>query len=309
MSFKRIVSALVLFAASSGASLLAQGEGEPPVVTYSSPRTSAEWIEVGGTKVAVDKGAEWRGVKVYLSLMWDLIAVDVATQKVLWNADVGAFWNEFTFREIESPRTRNKAWAVELRPGPHAKVGKDERAYYELANGAIIPQKDKAPRGDELKPLTQWHGDQATDGKKLSTIITTAKDWKDVVLNRFFTDPASAPEFKDIDFEKWNAVVCMSGDGHNCAGITATAYESDDQILVRLHHKYYQTAGFDGDGGAEKVRAWGIFLLPKRDPFKTIVIERNAQNLIGGPALWTEIERFKVAPQPADRSGAKEKRK
>lgn len=309
MSFKRIVSALVLFAATSGATLLAQDVGEPPVVTYSSPRTSADWIEVGGAKVAVDKGAEWRGVKVYLSLMWDLIAIDVATQKVLWNADVGAFWNEFTFREIESPKTRTKVWAVELRPGPNAKSGKEERAHYELTTGSMILQKDKTPRGEEVKPLTTWHGDQATDGKKLFTIITTPKDWKEVVIDRFFNDPATAPEFKGLDFEKFIAVVCMSGDGHNCSGITANAYEADDQILVRLHYKYFQTASFGGDGGAKKVRAWGIFLLPKREPFKTIVIEKNKQNLIGGPALWTEIERFKAPPQPADRSGEKEKSK
>lgn len=309
MSFKGIVSALVLFATTSGASLLAQGEGEPPVVTYSSPRTSAEWIEVGGTKVAVDKGAEWRGVKVYLSLMWDLIAVDAEKKTVLWHADVGAFWNEFTFKEIESPRTRNKVWAVELRPGPEAKRGKAERAYYELSTGSIIPQKDKTPRGEELKPLTMWHGDQATDGRKLFTVITTSKDWKEVVLDRFFNDPATAPDFKGLDFEKFIAVVCMSGDGHNCSGITPNAYQADDQILVRLHYKYYQTEGFGGDGGAKKVRAWGIFLLPKREPFKTIVIEKNQQNLIGGPALWTEIERFKAPPQPADRSGEKERAK
>ena len=53
---------------------------------YSSDsRTSTAWIELNGVGVPVDEGVEYDGVKVYVSLMHDVLAVDVASKKVLWS--------------------------------------------------------------------------------------------------------------------------------------------------------------------------------------------------------------------------------
>ena len=88
---------------SAAPALSSQSESkQPPVVTYGTSRESKEWIEIGGSSVAIDHGAEWHGVLVYLSLTFDLVAVDPKTKKAIWHADVGAFWNGFTFKEVEA---------------------------------------------------------------------------------------------------------------------------------------------------------------------------------------------------------------
>ena len=76
----------------------------------------------------------------------------------------------------------------------------------------------------------------------------------------------------------------------NCSGIDASAWEDDQRILVRLREHWFQTEG--PDGGGQKVRPFGIFVLPKREPFKPVVLERNYQNLIGAPPIWKEQGRF-----------------
>src|SRR5262245_60404901 len=104
------VIVMVVLAAASAA------QDTRPSISYGGTRQSKAWIEVGKVSHAVDEGVAWKGVKVYLSLTWNLIGVDEATGKALWEQSVGAFWNEIGFAEVETA-PGVKTWAVELRPG------------------------------------------------------------------------------------------------------------------------------------------------------------------------------------------------
>lgn len=272
----------------------------PPVITYGDARESRDWIDTGRSSVAVDKGVEWQGVKIYLSLTWDLVAVDAASGKTLWAVDVGAFWNVVTFKETPAVDGR-KSWAVELRPGPRVVEGKDRRQYHDLKTGKRVMQDDAKPKGTPLTPLTTWSGRRTKVSKALRTVIDNAADFRQFVVEPYFEGLKGAPEFGTIDFTKHVALVVISADSWNCDGIDATAFEDEDRLLVRLHYRTFQTAG--PGGGGQKVRPFGIFLLPKRDPFRTIVVERNRQNLINGPELWSEFFRFTAIPRPPEQSG------
>src|SRR5262245_38191479 len=121
-------------------------KAEPPSISYGGSRTSTGRIEIADGSVFVDEGVAWKGVKVYLSLDWRLVAVDEASGKALWAQNVGAFWNGFGFKEVETaPGT--KTWAVELRPDPTAHDGADLRQYHDLKTGERVAARDEQPKG------------------------------------------------------------------------------------------------------------------------------------------------------------------
>src|SRR5262245_48746113 len=98
ISASGIVSVLVLVLATSAS--IAQDSR--PSISYAGTRKSTGSIESGNVLHAVDEGVAWKGVKVYLSLTWQLIAVDEASGKTLWDQSVSAFWNEIGFEEVET---------------------------------------------------------------------------------------------------------------------------------------------------------------------------------------------------------------
>jgi hypothetical protein len=278
-------------------SLLLLALQDPPSITYGGTRTSKAWIQTpGGMSVAVDEGVEWQGVKVYLSLTSELIGVDPKTGKAIWAEDVGAFWNRVTFAEIEAEPGK-KIWAVELRPGKDEREGGDKAQHHDLKTGRVIPPKEKPPEGTGFKPRKEWKGAHSQVAARFRLLVGTKENWERVVQRMFEEqkDPAP-PEFGEIDWEKEVVLVVSDGDGWNCDGISCEgAWESESRILVRLRHHYYQTAG--PDGGGVKVRPFGVFVLPRREG-RAIVVERNAQNFIGGPAIWKETWRLDKPAAP-----------
>jgi hypothetical protein len=266
-----------------------------PSISYGSTRESKSWIETPHGNVAVDEGVAFQGVKVYLSLTWDLVATDEKTGKVLWSANVGAFWNEIGFAEVEtSPGV--KTWAVELRPGPRSRQGSELQQHHDLKTGKVIAKPAETPSGTQLDLSRQWTGRWCASEKAIRRIVAGDVDWKASVLDVLFPDGKNAPDFGPIDFEKNIVLVIAMGEISNCSGMDATAWEDDLRVLVRLREHWFQTEG--PDGGAQKVRPFGIFVLPRRDPFKPVIVERNRQHLIGGPAIWKEAFRF-TAPGDA----------
>lgn len=53
-------------------------------------RESTGWLEVDGVQVPVDDGPEAAGTRVHLTPMWDLIAVEASSQRILWRQE----WNK-----------------------------------------------------------------------------------------------------------------------------------------------------------------------------------------------------------------------
>ena len=277
---------------------------EPPSIEYGGSRESSTWVETPVGRVAVDKGVEWQGVKVYLSLTFDLVAVDVKTGKVLWSQMVGAFWSRVGFKLVEvSPG--KKTWAVELEAAPRENREVDTVQYHDLQTGKKldIPGLVPRPSGRPFKPRAEWSGDTCRVGKPFHALISTAEVWEKVKARIFVGKPA---DFGKISFMRWpekpnplgaieSEVVLLisAGDTWNSRGIAwVESYEDEKRILLRVRHEHYQTLG-----GADAVRPWGVFVLPQRE--KAYEVEINVQNYIGGPPVWKKIFRAVALPDPA----------
>lgn len=260
----------------------AQDEASPPSITYVGSRTSSAWIETpSGAQVAVDRGVEWKGVKVYLSLTWELVGVDIESGKALWVENVGTFWNGVGFKQVLTTDGRT-TWAVELRPRALNRHGEDYRQYHNLRTGeklAVPGATGDVPSGKPFEPRAAWLGDQNRIAKPFALVVTTKENWRRLLADLFGASPPH--DFGSIDFEKSVVLVLSWGNGWNCSGIRCVAaYEDEQRILIRTRRSSYQTM----DGG-EKVRPWGIFVLPRRTG-KAYRVEYDAQNLIAGPPIW-----------------------
>ena len=77
-----------------------------------SRRESSGWVEINGTSLPVDDGPEAEGVKVYLTLMFDLVAVDAKSGNVLWHRN----WSKLdpTWKTVS---------IVEFKDGADSKLG------------------------------------------------------------------------------------------------------------------------------------------------------------------------------------------
>lgn len=275
----------------------ALADERPPSIEYGGTRESSRWIELPGHGgVAVDRGVAWKGVKVYLSFTWELVAVDAATEKPLWWRSVSAFWNRVGFKEIEAAGGK-KVWAVELRPARDESEAADRVAYHDLTTGEPIPGPGEAarPAGTPVAPRKVLAGSKGTREAPFRGIVTTAENWKEAA-RRIFGEAAAAEVVGDLGPLGPGEVVLIVYDGatSNCSGIEcAEAYDDGARVLVRLRHGWYQTMG-----GAHLEHPFGIFVLPRHDG-KPYVLERNVQGYIGGPAIWKEDSRLTIAEEMA----------
>jgi hypothetical protein len=280
-------------------SVQAADEPKPPSITYGGNRSSSTWVDTPKGRVAVDEGIEWQGIKVYLSLTWDLVAVDVKTSKTLWSQNVSAFWNGLAIKEVEAEMGK-KTWAVELRTTARDPDVRKLVVYHDLKTGKAITLPGQAEKvaGKAFKLRGVYSGQTSSLDKPFTLVVSTAENWAKV-RTRMFAEgvKASAPEAKDVDFGKEILLVVSYGDSYNCRGLgVAESYEDDKRILVRMHAQTFQTVG--PDGGGVRCRPYGIFVLPRAEK-KAYVVERNRQRYIAGPPLWAEHVRFDALPDAA----------
>ncbi len=299
----RTTLALVLLCAASG-SIRAD---EPPTLRYPAHRASARWIELPtGVSVAVDQGVTWQRVTVYLSLTNELVATDAASGKVLWARHVGAFWNEIAF--AETPRGEGKvAWSVELRPDPRERVGRDERACYDLVTGAPDAPAAAEP-GAAIAVARAWSGEYGRIALPLVALATSAGHWERAAKLVFAGAPPVAAGA--VDFTREVVLIVAAGPSSNCRGFAIDSVrETEGVVRVRIHAHTFQTMG-----GGVATNPWGVFVLPRRA--KAYRIERNAQRYLGGPPLWTpwielaslEAAATQLAERLGDRPAASERR-
>ncbi|MCA8959457.1 MAG: hypothetical protein KDC38_03040 [Planctomycetes bacterium] len=95
-----------------------------------------------------------------------------------------------------------------------------------------------------------------------------------------------------VDFERCCVLTIFHGEGWNSAGLAVESIaELDDRVRFRYDDKSYQTEG--PDGGGERCRVYGFFVLPRTS--KQLVVEQNVQGLIGGEPVWKERATFPEA--------------
>lgn len=265
----------------------------PPSLEYGAQRESTGWIEIPMGKIPVDKGLEWQGIKVYLSMMDILIAVDTTTGRVLWNEMVGAFWNRLAFKEIDIGAS-SRIWAVELRPRRTEKEGADLVQYHDLRSGKLIEPHMAGQGPDVCLPITkEWHGTPSRLDKSFYLVVSTAENWR-TLRSRMFDGLERGPKDEPIDFGREMVVVLSDGDSFNCGGISAAQVdESEDRIRLRVKHHYYQTfrSGNDPAPLRPDDRPYGLIVLPRHEG-KPVLVEYNHQQYIGGPPIWKEKVRL-----------------
>jgi hypothetical protein len=270
---------------------------EPPQIRYGPSRESTGWVAMpGGTQVAVDRGIQWQGVTLYLSLTDDLVAVDSTTGETLWGRSVGAFWKTLGIVALEGEEEGEDdepRWVVELRPAAGSHPGEFLRQLHDLRTGEQLedPALPPPPAGTPFEPRLTGHGSQCTVGEARAQLLDTPEAYarvrKELLGSR---EPSDLPEADDVDFGQEVVLVLCGGETWNSRGLRfVEGYMDDTRVLIRVRHQSYQTMG-----GGDRVRPFGVYVLPKRElPY---VIERNVQGLIGGPPLWKEIHRLDGPP-------------
>lgn len=156
--------------------------------------------------------------------------------------------------------------------------------------GRLLAAEEGRPPA--LRPCVVLTGTDSQVKERSCLRIESQEEWTKV-WRRHRGDDAAAPYdeyfnplgLPGIDFDKYMVVAVFQGEGWNSAGVKAVSIvEEKDRILFRFEGKWYQTAG--PDGGGKKVSVYGFFVLPRTA--KTVVVEENAQGLIGHPPLWKE---------------------
>jgi hypothetical protein len=267
--------------------LLALGAGcggatrrHPPSVTCEGSREFREWVALpDGSKVAVDRGVEWEGVKVYLSLLENLVAIDGASGRTLWSHWVSSFYNRLTIR-LEDGRP-----LVEI--SSSREDGPAE--WYRLRTGEKILAPADTPSGTAVLPLPQWRGRWSKIVRPIALTASTEENWNRVRA-AMFDGIENAPRFEPVDFAKQVVLVVSDGTGWNCGGIAGDAWDDGSKVTVRLKHEFFQTFGGNTD-----VRAFGIFVLPRSER-RTLLVQRNDQMYIGGPPIWKDWTSLVIPP-------------
>lgn len=258
-----------------------------PAITYPASRAGTRWAESadGSVRVSINQGIEFNDIEYHISLTWTLLAIKDG--KTLWSHHISAFWNHLEVTELELDD--NSTQKVLAMRNKRREEMADFVEYYDLESGELIKTAgvQANPDGKEFKIENAWRGGSALNDEPLFQVVTTQDDWTNLRRNLLGED--STVPVDAFDPENEILVVIASGKATNCSGISpSAAFESDDEITVRLLRHTYQT---DGKGRTE--HPFGIFALPKA-PGKKYVLQRNQQGFIRGPEIWKTLNEFRL---------------
>jgi hypothetical protein len=142
-----------------------------------------------------------------------------------------------------------------------------------------------------LAPYVAFRGAGSAVTKPRYVRIDGAEAWKKLWLEHAgvaaekHNDYYNGGGVPDVDFERCMVIAIFPGEVTNSAGVDLVSVEDRHSSLrVRFRQRWFQTAGTDG--GAERARPFGIFVVPRRVIY--MVVEDDVQNLIGGDAVWKE---------------------
>jgi beta-lactamase regulating signal transducer with metallopeptidase domain len=134
--------------------------------TYNSPsRQSTHLIPLNDTSVPVDRGIEYQGIAIYLTLMYDLVAVDAKSGEVLWHREWSKsqpFWKTVSVVELKNevdPKLAVELFASVPNTRDRAYLYLDLKTGTELQPPAASAQKlaaDDAELVSKAKQLGDW---------------------------------------------------------------------------------------------------------------------------------------------------------
>jgi hypothetical protein len=264
--------------------LLAVGCGvpRPSLEVDRTGRVRGSVVLPDGSLLGVHVGVKWGDVNVYLSIDMKLVAVDEAAARTLWSRDLDRDYDRLSILlDEQDPR-------LEL----SSTRGAPEVERFRLQTGERVSGPGEDPSGLPVRPLTGWSGRWSKVGRPLVLTASTAANWA-AVRAKLFEGVEAAPRVEGIDFGKQLLLVVSDGDGVNCRGIEGEAWDDGARILLRLHHQKDQTFQ-----GADRVRPFGVFALPRTGP-RSLVVQWNDQAVLGGPPNWKDLARMALPPDPA----------
>lgn len=258
--------------------LVGKTEDGKPKIQYGMARSSGRWIKTRNARVAVDDGIEWNGRKYYITLTYSLLAVE--GEKTAWHKNISAFWDQMQISSYGEENSKVDALALRSSRNP----GFVE--YRSLDTGRIIGRDGAESPGTPLALLGSWRGAKSSSDERHIELVEDAASWQQL-HKKLFSGVATTPP-TEWDFAKSVLVVVAEGKRSNCNGYSASAYEDGNVIRVRANAHTYQSMG-----ETPATWAWGVFAVPRKSG-KQLVLERNTQNMINGPEIWREWQRWTV---------------
>lgn len=158
-------------------------------------RESAGWVEVDGVRIPVDQAVEWEGIKAYLTLMFDVVAVDAQSGKVLWKIDWGKTMPIFQTLSIGEVQRDGKP-LLALRLIPSDRQGDSSSfVYRELQTGLEIhpdpaAAAERPQSGQESTPVSIRKLPPTDQGRQVAEVRALTAGRAPTELREKFADLA-----------------------------------------------------------------------------------------------------------------------
>ncbi len=162
------------------------------------------------------------------------------------------------------------------------------------ACGIVVGAVSSGGGGEEL-PFVQWAGAESAHESGF-VLVRDEAAWRAMWGGHTGKEAAAggamnrhaAPE---VNFDRCMVVAFFRGPATNEDGeVVREVAEVGGAVRVRFTSDTFQTASFDGSGGAVKTTPFGIWVLPITD--QPIVIEEGTMELKDRPLEWREVKRF-----------------
>lgn len=169
-----------------------------------------------------------------------------------------------------------------------------------------LQQKEAPPLA--APPLVQWCGHQTKSPQTGFVVVRDEATWQKLWSAHTGGTPDGGGAMErhgspKIDFGRCCVVAYFHGAAVNTDGeVAESVSDLADRVVVRFEPSTFQTASFDGNGGAEHTRPFGIWVIPATT--KAIAIEEATRpNHLKSDAIeWREVKRFEAsASRPSGR--------
>lgn len=146
-----------------------------------------------------------------------------------------------------------------------------------------------------IKPSVWWLGSDSKVEAGRIELITDAARWEAVWRehrgDRVEKNANGFEIWPQVDFGTQCVLAVFDGKGKNSNGFFPVGIEDlGAHVRLRYDEGGFQTASFNGPDSGIATTSYGFMVFPR--PVKTLVLEENVQNLIGGPAEWKERKRM-----------------
>jgi hypothetical protein len=156
-------------------------------------------------------------------------------------------------------------------------------------------QRNDFTKATSISPTVSMYGRHTKLTEDRIQRVTSKKAWVKLWHDHSVGIESDANRFDsydtvEVDFEKMMVIALFLPNLDNSFGISSDFIVEDNScIRIRLNDHLTQS-GLE----SASTSSWGVLVIPRSN--KTIVLERNAQSRIGGPAEWAHWKT--LSPEP-----------